>query len=385
MKKILIIEDDKIVANIYNHKLQLDGFSCTIVHDGESAIAALGEHRPDAILLDLMLPKTDGLTVLKHIRAHSATRNVPVIVLSNAYSSSMIQQAWKEGATKCLAKMDCAPRQLVEIVRATLAEAAARTGPPELTPPEPAALSKPEPPSATDQFQNELRETFSRGSETIVAALRRQLQGFVKTQTPERERHLSELYESVHRLAGNSAIAGFSKLSHIATALEALLKELVEHPDRITPSSSRTVAHAIDFLHTLMPNPDQTMPFWPAKMVLILEDQPVARELIRAAVDKAKLGSLCVSDPTAALKILPDNKFDLVLADIQLPHMNGFEFCVQMRKLPPYQKTPVVFITVQDDFQSRIQSTLSGGNDFIAKPFLQIELTVKALIYVWNQ
>jgi len=65
-----------------------------------------------------------------------------------------------------------------------------------------------------------------------------------------------------------------------------------------------------------------------------------------------------------------------------MPNMSGFELCTKIRTLPQYAKTPVVFVTGLNDLESRANSTMSGGNDFIAKPFLFIELTVKALMHV---
>jgi DNA-binding response OmpR family regulator len=62
--------------------------------------------------------------------------------------------------------------------------------------------------------------------------------------------------------------------------------------------------------------------------------------------------------------------------------MSGFELCAKLRSLPHLKKTPVIFVTSLNDFDNRTNSTMAGGNDFIAKPFLFIELTVKALIYV---
>ena len=70
------------------------------------------------------------------------------------------------------------------------------------------------------------------------------------------------------------------------------------------------------------------------------------------------------------------------MLDVDLPGMNGFELCAKLRQLPAHKKTPVVFVTSQSDFESRANSTMSGGNDFIGKPFRFIELAVKALIYV---
>ena len=65
-----------------------------------------------------------------------------------------------------------------------------------------------------------------------------------------------------------------------------------------------------------------------------------------------------------------------------MPNMTGFELCSKLRMLPAYAKTPVVFVTGLNDLENRANSTMSGGNDFIAKPFLFIELTVKALVHV---
>jgi two-component system copper resistance phosphate regulon response regulator CusR len=62
--------------------------------------------------------------------------------------------------------------------------------------------------------------------------------------------------------------------------------------------------------------------------------------------------------------------------------MTGYELCNKLRSLTMHKKTPVVFVTRLDDFNSRAKSMMAGGNDFIAKPFLFIELTVKALIHV---
>jgi CheY-like chemotaxis protein len=65
-----------------------------------------------------------------------------------------------------------------------------------------------------------------------------------------------------------------------------------------------------------------------------------------------------------------------------MPVMNGYELCTKLRAMPQYKKTPVVFVTAMIDFENRTSSMMAGGNDFIGKPFLFIELTVKALIHV---
>jgi len=64
-----------------------------------------------------------------------------------------------------------------------------------------------------------------------------------------------------------------------------------------------------------------------------------------------------------------------------MPGMNGYELCAKLRLLPTHKKTPVVFVTGLNDLESRANSMMSGGTDFIAKPFLFMELAVKALVH----
>src|SRR5207249_12206363 len=103
------------------------------------------------------------------------------------------------------------------------------------------------------------------------------------------------------------------------------------------------------------------------------------------ALDKAKLNAVASEEPGAACDLLTEDHYDLVFLDVDMPGMNGFELCTKLRGLPYYKNTPVVFVTSLTDFESRANSTMSGGNDLIAKPFLFIELGVKALVYLLRQ
>jgi chemotaxis family two-component system response regulator PixG len=114
----------------------------------------------------------------------------------------------------------------------------------------------------------------------------------------------------------------------------------------------------------------------------VVDDEAISRRAVVYALNKARLKSVNVEDPVRAFQMLTENQFDLVLLDVDMPNMNGYELCTKLRTLPTYKKTPVIFVTGLTDFESRANSTMSGGNDFIAKPFLFMELAVKALMYV---
>lgn len=110
------------MANICRKKFVQEGFEVTLAEDGAVAIATLKRERPDAVILDLMMPKIDGVDVLRFIRSQEVLRALPVIVLSNSdYFSGLAQSAWLAGATNFLNKGEHGPEELVKEVRKLLA------------------------------------------------------------------------------------------------------------------------------------------------------------------------------------------------------------------------------------------------------------------------
>ncbi|HMJ90160.1 MAG TPA: response regulator, partial [Candidatus Acidoferrum sp.] len=99
MKKILIIEDDPIVGHIYKSRMEKEGFKVEVSADGQAGYYRIYDLKPDAILLDLMLPKMNGIDLLKKIRAVREFEKVPILVFTNAYVANMIHEAFSAGAT----------------------------------------------------------------------------------------------------------------------------------------------------------------------------------------------------------------------------------------------------------------------------------------------
>jgi DNA-binding response OmpR family regulator len=407
MSKILIIEDDQIVANIYRNKFSVEGYQVEIAPDGEAGYDTIHSFRPDAVVLDLMMPKVTGVDLMKKVRAEKEFQSLPIIVFSNTYLTNMVQEAWKAGATKCLSKANCTPRQVIEVVRSALSKngvaphAPAPQPPAQTLPaphhyaapqpaPAPAPLSPPTSPAPLTrsdpdaEFQADLRKSFIDTLPATLTALRGVLQTAIKAENDmARLKHVHDLYRRTHALTGNAGVAGLPQIALMSDALEALLKELYEKPRNINSSTFRTVASAVDFLGILfergvMPGQQEI----PPANILVVDDEAISRRAIAYALEKAKLKSVNVEDSEAAYTLLLENKFDLILLDVDMPKMNGFELCAKLRALPDYKTTPVIFVTSLTDFESRANSTMSGGNDLIAKPFLFIELAVKALVYV---
>jgi CheY-like chemotaxis protein len=384
MKKILIIEDDQIVANVYRNKLVVDGYQTEIAPDGETGTKLLRTFRPDAIVLDLILPKMSGIEVIREIRGDKEFARLPIIVLSNTYLTNLIRDAWQAGATKCVSKINCSPKALVDLMRSTIGDSGAMKQAQKKTAGPPAAKPAPGSPEAEASFQANLRKTFIANLPATLADLRTVLQILTKADTQmARLKQLHEIYRRVHTINGVAALAGLAQIARMTTAFEALLKELQEHPKTINESTLRTVAAAADFFNFLYEHgthPDkQDIP--PAS-ILVVDDEPISRRAVVLALERARLPSVSVEDPDAALKLLSEKLFDIVFLDVLLPGMTGYDLCAKLRALPMHKTTPVVFVTHLSDLDNRAKSTMVGGNDFITKPFLSVELAVKALIYV---
>ena len=113
--------------------------------------------------------------------------------------------------------------------------------------------------------------------------------------------------------------------------------------------------------------------------ILIVDDNPEILEIIRILLEGEGFETFTVSDGTAAQKLLLEQDFDLIILDIMLPGMNGYQTCLNLRKI---SNTPVLFLSALGKDSDKILGFSSGGDDYLTKPFSYSELVsrVKALI-----
>lgn len=121
-KKILVVEDETILAEAYLMVLKKEGFDVKSAYDGENALQVVKSFSPDLILLDLLMPRKDGIGFLREYQAPKKHPKVKIIVFSNLDMQKETQEAYKLGAHKYLLKAWATPTTLASIVRDTLAE-----------------------------------------------------------------------------------------------------------------------------------------------------------------------------------------------------------------------------------------------------------------------
>jgi DNA-binding response OmpR family regulator len=122
-KRIVIIEDSRVIVSIYRSKLQGEGYEIHVGADGDVGLDLIDRIEPDLVVLDLGLPKVGGIEVLQRIRAQERFGGLPVLVLSGAHSGRAVEEAWEAGATQVLSKSTDTPNRVVQLIRTTLTAA----------------------------------------------------------------------------------------------------------------------------------------------------------------------------------------------------------------------------------------------------------------------
>jgi CheY-like chemotaxis protein/HPt (histidine-containing phosphotransfer) domain-containing protein len=105
-KRILIIEDDAVVARLYQNRLRKEGYRVEIAAEGQEGFFTILKDKPDGVLLDLMLPNMDGIQILRKTRAQKQFESIPIIVFSNSYINGMLDEAVAAGASRVFNKSD---------------------------------------------------------------------------------------------------------------------------------------------------------------------------------------------------------------------------------------------------------------------------------------
>ena len=258
LKKILIIEDDLILLNLLKDKLTKAGYNITSAENGKLGLKMAQVDRPDLILLDLILPEMDGMTVLEKIRADSSISSMPVIIISNSGQPFDIEKSEKLRIEDYLVKTEFDPGEVLEKV---------------------------------DKF-------------------------FKKTRNGKVENYF-------------------------------------EADDAIKPEENKN-EKIIDS------NPEQTS-------VLIIEDDRFLRELISQKLEKERIKTILAITAEEAFVAMKKEKPSLILLDIILPGMSGFEFLEKLRLDRGLSDIPVVVLSNLGEEKDKETAKKFGVKSFLVK------------------
>ena len=120
MKKILIIEDEKILAEMYKDKFSQAGFEVISAFEARKGLALAKKEKPDLILLDILLPRENGIFFLEQLKKHPKIASIPVVAFSNYDDLETKKLALRLGVKDYLIKTNYTPKQIVEKIKTYL-------------------------------------------------------------------------------------------------------------------------------------------------------------------------------------------------------------------------------------------------------------------------
>ena len=120
--KILVVEDDKFLANAYRVKLGNEGYEVKLVDDGSKVFETLEYFEPDLILLDLILPSLDGFDILKALKENEKFKSIPVIISSNLGQDEDQEKAMSLGAEGYIIKSDLRLTEIMDKIEEILSK-----------------------------------------------------------------------------------------------------------------------------------------------------------------------------------------------------------------------------------------------------------------------
>ncbi len=120
MKKIIIVEDEEILRDLLQKKLTEQGYEVDVAVDGEDGLAKIKADRPNLILLDIVMPKMNGIEMLEEMSKDASLTGIPVIVVSNSGQPVEIDKAQKLGAKDWIVKTEFDPQEVIDKVIAQI-------------------------------------------------------------------------------------------------------------------------------------------------------------------------------------------------------------------------------------------------------------------------
>ena len=412
-KTILFVEDDPVVTRIYSRKIEEGGFKVVVAPDGIAALKELSLAAPELVVLDILMPKLNGVDVLKFLRSRPELAFVPVVVFSNALLTELGDQITKMGAQAIIPKASASPAVLMEVILGIFYPArrtetpspsvmsAAPAVPVEVpvmpaAPAVPAVMSAPRALAAVPQnaqpsyptqdaqaLRTRLQRDFFGQTDTIGKSLQKLAKDFVQATDSTRQfRAVEALRRKVGFVTHMSGMGGCYRIAQLANALEALLYKLQENTAEINDSSRKTVSDTVDFMAECLARAEQADEQCLAPTsVLIVDDDAVSNLALTYALGRANAKATTVLDPFTALKKLEFESYEVVIFDVNLPGVSGISLYQRMREMPAYQNTPVIFITGHPETKGRATGVLRPEDDWINKPVLPVELAVKVVAY----
>lgn len=343
--KILVVDDSPSNIQILVEILASD-HEIAIFTDGSDALRVTATFKPDLILLDIEMPELDGYEVCVKLKADPNTKDIPIIFLTARHNEQDEAKGLSLGAIDYITK-PFSPAVVVARVRNQLELKRHR--------------------DAMEEMAKELRaakEVAEKASQAKGEFLVRQVfeissQDATLAGTPPKVILLTDSRKEEDTKSQAKAMGVNAFLSK-PVSCSLLFDTVMELFGKKVPKVYRSGREAIDLTGI-------TEKIGGAQ-VLLVEDNAINQQVAREMLENVGLFVTVVGDGLEATQMVMESSFELVLMDIQMPRMDGYTACRQIRANPRFKKLPIIAMTTHAMDGDRQKCIHVGMNDHIAKP-----------------
>lgn len=286
-KKILIIEDDDVLRDVLSEKLEKNGYAVDRAEDGVVAMEKVRAVKPDLILLDILMPRKNGIEVMEELHADPALKDIPVVIISNSGQPLEIARAQELGARDFLVKAVFDPNEVLDKVQRVLS------------------------------------------GETVSA---------------------TEWGMQTKDISASDMSAPTTPAPATAPVATDPVPAPIAQPEPVAPVATPAAGTA------------------PAKkFVMVVEDDKFLRELLVRKLASEGFDVESAIEASAAFAILAQRKPDIVLLDLILPGVDGFEILGRIKADPKIADAPVIILSNLGQKEDLDKAMALGAKDFMVK------------------
>jgi len=386
-KVILIIEDDTNFAKALLKYARLQNYKAVVEVRGDHGLSAALQYRPHAILLDVQLPVKDGWQVMDELKSNPETKHIPVHMMSVLHVK---KESLIKGAIDFINK-PVALDQMTDVFRKI--EEALKKGPQKVLIVEENAKHA----SALSYFLSNFNISLSveNNVEDSVKALTTDHVDCVILDIGASKGNEYQIIESIKSYDGLENLPIIIFTEHNLTKSEEL--KIKQYADSIVVKTAHSYQRILDevglFLH-LVEEKNSSIEnvrnkvlgslteVLSGKKILITDDDVRNIFSLTKALEKYKVEVVVAMDGKHALQQLKENPdIDVILMDMMMPEMDGYESIREIRKMPKYTRLPIIAITAKSMIGEREKCITAGASDYISKP-VDIDQLL-SLLRVW--
>ena len=400
-KKILVVEDNPLNLKLIKSLLEVGKYEVIDAMDATTGIQLAQQHRPDLILMDIQLPGMDGLTATRELKKDPALKDIPVVAITAHAMQGDDTNALEAGCSGYISK-PIDTRSFLKKIPQFLQhnESIRKTSKHEscgykkrilIVDDEPVNIKVLEAKLPSNEYEvsraSSGKEALEKVADTYPEVI------LLDIMMPEMDG-----YEVTRRLKADPntrhipiiVVTALTETKDKIKALDAGAEEFISKPVNSTELIARIKSmlrlrqyqEQLDIRSQseesfIQPANQGTPVQVPADqpLVLLVEDSVSDAKLIKSYLHELPYRVTVVSSGEEALLLAERKKVDIVLLDIMLPGVNGFEVCRSLRKMEHAKNVQIVIITCLNDLENKIRGIELGADDFLIKPINCRELT----------